>query len=380
MLTKKKRILLFADWYEPGFKGGGPIRSVVNFVYNMKTSHNIYVFTRDRDLGDCNPYPNVETDVWLQQEGVYIFYASPRSLNYTLLLRQMLEILPDYLYINSMYSLFFSIYPILLAKLHLKNSKVVLSPRGMLKSSALQFKRNKKRIFLSLFRLFKLHQNITFHATDNIEQKEVSNSFGNSAKSMVIPNFPVRQGVFQGGLLKVQGSVNIIFVGRIHPVKNLDFLLKVLLRVTAMVKLTIVCTIEDMPYWQICQDIIRQLPYNISVDVKTNVLHEDVQTLLKEHHIFALPTKGENFGHAIFEALSLGLPVLISDQTPWKNLESQSVGWDFPLEESSFSKAICYQSEMDNEEYQYWSKNAWTFVHAYSKQMNIKESYLNLFK
>ena len=38
--------------------------------------------------------------------------------------------------------------------------------------------------------------------------------------------------------------------------------------------------------------------------------------------VFLLPTGGENFGHAIFEALSCGVPVLISDQTPWRGLEA----------------------------------------------------------
>jgi glycosyltransferase involved in cell wall biosynthesis len=49
--------------------------------------------------------------------------------------------------------------------------------------------------------------------------------------------------------------------------------------------------------------------------------------------LFFLPTLGENFGHAIFEALSSGVPVLISDRTPWQNLASQSAGWSFPLHE-----------------------------------------------
>jgi glycosyltransferase involved in cell wall biosynthesis len=47
--------------------------------------------------------------------------------------------------------------------------------------------------------------------------------------------------------------------------------------------------------------------------------------------LFFLPTAGENFGHAIFEALSTGAPVLISDQTPWRGLAASMAGWDLPL-------------------------------------------------
>ena len=64
-MTDRKKILLFADWYEPGYKAGGPIRSCVNFVRQMQPDYRIYVFTSDRDLGSSFPYPDVKTDKWL---------------------------------------------------------------------------------------------------------------------------------------------------------------------------------------------------------------------------------------------------------------------------------------------------------------------------
>ena len=42
--------MLFSDWYEPGFRAGGPIRSCVNFVQHMQDQYKILVFTSDRDL------------------------------------------------------------------------------------------------------------------------------------------------------------------------------------------------------------------------------------------------------------------------------------------------------------------------------------------
>ena len=47
--------------------------------------------------------------------------------------------------------------------------------------------------------------------------------------------------------------------------------------------------------------------------------------------LFFLPTRGENFGHVIAEALSVGTPVLISDQTPWRKLAAVGLGHDLPL-------------------------------------------------
>lgn len=46
---------------------------------------------------------------------------------------------------------------------------------------------------------------------------------------------------------------------------------------------------------------------------------------------FFVPTKGENFGHVFIEALSAGVPILVSDKTPWRDLEAKGVGWDISL-------------------------------------------------
>ena len=59
----------------------------------------------------------------------------------------------------------------------------------------------------------------------------------------------------------------------------------------------------------------------------------EVLATLAAHDVLLLPTRGENFGHVILESLLSGCPVLISDRTPWRGLESQGVGWDLPLED-----------------------------------------------
>ncbi|MBN8497849.1 MAG: hypothetical protein J0M32_13465 [Candidatus Accumulibacter sp.] len=57
-----------------------------------------------------------------------------------------------------------------------------------------------------------------------------------------------------------------------------------------------------------------------------------VHTVLPGYDRFFLPPFSENFGHAINEALSVGVPVLISDKTPWRNLQEKGMGWDLPLD------------------------------------------------
>ena len=71
--------------------------------------------------------------------------------------------------------------------------------------------------------------------------------------------------------------------------------------------------------------------------------HERVRDVFAEHDLFLFPTLGENYGHVVCEALSAGCPVLISDQTPWRNLEDEGAGWDIPLSQTERFSAVLQQ-------------------------------------
>lgn len=77
---------------------------------------------------------------------------------------------------------------------------------------------------------------------------------------------------------------------------------------------------EDQNYWAQCQESAKLLPQNIRFQYCGALQPMQVPDKLAEYDLFFLPTLGENFGHVIAEALSSGLPVLISDTTPWRDL------------------------------------------------------------
>jgi hypothetical protein len=70
------------DWFEPGYKAGGPIRSCVNFAAHMKANYEIFILTGDRDLGDKEPYKEIKSDAWQDLDGIQVFYASPNRQSY----------------------------------------------------------------------------------------------------------------------------------------------------------------------------------------------------------------------------------------------------------------------------------------------------------
>lgn len=184
----KKKILLFTDWYEPGFKAGGPIRSCLNFVKSMRQEYDIYVFTRNMDLGDQIGYIGIEYDRWVWKDSVHVFYASPSKLGWKSILSEIKSLVPDYLYVSGMYSRYFSVYPLIMRRFGFVDSRMVLAPRGMLRSSAIAYKYLKKATFLRILKIIRAFRGVVVHATDEVERGDVEKWLGGGVESRVIEN------------------------------------------------------------------------------------------------------------------------------------------------------------------------------------------------
>jgi glycosyltransferase involved in cell wall biosynthesis len=208
----------------------------------------------------------------------------------------------------------------------------LLSPRGEFGIGALSLKSSKKRLFLNTARRLRLWRGVTLHATSEAEARDMAAGLPGVSPIMVAPN--VRLPLDAAPLATAaDGALRLSFVGRIVPVKQLDYALTILGRVRARVNFNIFGPAEDAAYWKRCQDLIAALPPHIAVHWHGETSNEGVVAALAQTDLFFLPTAGENFGHAIFEALSTGTPALISDQTPWRQLAAAKAGWDLPLGE-----------------------------------------------
>lgn len=373
-------MLIFIDWFDPAYKAGGPVTAAQNFVDNMREHYQLYVFTGDRDLGDAHALPGITTDKWIERnDKVKIFYASPANLSLGKIKEQIKLVEPAIIYLHSLFSKSFSIFPLWLHRFAGLQQTMVLAPRGMLRKSALSHKAFKKKVFLAAFKLLGLQKRVVFHATDETEYNDVRQHFGTRNKVIVAPDFtslPANEITFPA---KQSGEAKLVFVGRIHPIKNLDFLLEALQQVKSSVVLTIIATIEDKLYWQKCEALMQQLPANIKVDFKGSLRNKEIKNILVQNHVFVLPTKGENFGHAIFEALAVARPVLVSDQTLWRGLTAKKAGWDLPLQQEKFTEAIEHIAAMEQQQMNEWCSGAWDFCKRYLESSGIKEQYLKLF-
>lgn len=378
----KKKIALLTDWFAPGYKAGGPIQSCVNFCIAMKMEYDIYVVTTDTDLSETTPYGGVRSDEWTEYlPGVQTYYFSKSKLSYKNLLSVLRECQPDYLYLNHIFSFHFVIQPLLMNWFKQIASQVVLSPRGALFDGALHHKTAylKKQIFLKLTRVLGIFRKVRFHATNEIERGIIQNYFPN-CPIVVANNFANQSQTNYISLAKEPGLIKLIFAARILPIKNLLFALQCLKYVRGQVRLTIVGPLEDSEYWRTCEKEINELPSNCQTMYLGPLHNTELISTLREHHLFFLPTQSENFGHSIFEAFLAGRPVLISDQTPWRDLAGRKIGWDIPLSKpTNFALAIETAINWTQEEFDEYAYLAWNFAKEFNSQSKEMDNYKKLF-
>lgn len=365
-MPEKKKILIFVDWFLPGYKAGGPIKSVYNIVNALQNDFDFSIVTSNKDEGETLPYPDIKPNEWQTKFDNKIIYLNSEKQNYKSLKKLILENDFELAYFNSLFSFYFTSIPIYILQKFKKNTQIVLAPRGMLGEGALKIKATKKKVFIRLAKLLGLYKNITWHASSEFEKIEIERVFGKKTNIVVAPNIsvlPSERKIKKPP--KIKGKANFFFISRISVKKNLLAAIQFLGKIKEFEKINfdIIGPIEEADYWEKCQAEIQKLNPKISVNYKGSIPNYKLNEVLENYHFFLLPTFNENYGHVIVEALSNGCPIIISDQTPWRNLEAQKIGWDIPLDqEEKFIEAIETALKMDQEEFNLWSENTIKFV------------------
>lgn len=341
--------MVLAEYYLPGYRAGGPVRSLSNLINALPDDFDWRVLTRDRDLLDIEPYAAVPVGQWVTTGPAQVYYANPAELRPLAMWRTLRKVRPDVLYLNSFFSPHFSLLPTLAAWLGLlPGTALLVAPRGEFSPGALTIKTSRKKALLALSRLLGLHARVAWHASTEEEAEDIRRAFDRRiAKIHVARNLGAPSSAPEAlehhldGHLPPPIPFRICFLSRISRKKNLDYALRVLAQVQVPVDFTIYGPQEDPAYWAECQVMLAGLPAHVSVEVAGALPHEQVHQQLSAHDLFFLPTRGENYGHVLAEALSAGLALLTSDQTPWRDLTERGLGYDLPLSDpAAFVRAI----------------------------------------
>lgn len=381
-IQSKPRVLVLAPFFLPGFKGGGPIKTVMNLIEHLNINFDFDVLTSDRDLGDLIPYEGVFPGKWCEVGGFSVFYSQTGRRGYNEIFNILCNKKYDLIYLNSFFSFRYAIFPLVAA--FLLRKKVIIAPRGEFSVGALSIKANKKLLYLKIFKILRLHKFPIFQASTKFESADIHKVFSNSLDIFEASDVNIFEAENIGSKkfahninISTSTRLKVVFLSRISPKKNLLAALEILSNVSNSIEFHIYGPIEDKVYWEQCQFFIKKLPHHIIVSYEGSLLPENVVPTLSKYDVFLLPTFGENYGHVIAEALCAGLPILISDTTPWRNLEKIGIGWDLPLKNlNSFagildSLAICSPEKIHEMKtsVMVWAKNK--FCQQDAVQANI---------
>ena len=372
------RVLTFTGFYLPGYKGGGPIKTVMNLLERTGTDIIFKLVTGDRDLGDSLPYSTVECGGWNRIGGNDVYYAQPGLSG----LLQIAKILSDddydILYLNSFFSIRFSYFPLLFAKL--LGKKIVLGPRGEFSEGALGIKLRKKRLFILVYKLLHLHKGIVFQASSKFEAEDICRALGSDVDVRIAEDIG-SQDFAETIVAKKTDTLKGVFVSRISPMKNLLGAIKMLGLINGPLCYDIYGPIEDDYYWLQCEEAIKALPANVKVNYKGPLEPRQVASIIAGYDFFYMPTFGENYGHVIAEALCAGLPLVIADTTPWRGIREKGLGWDLSLAKpEAFAAAIDALSSMSPEHHLKMRENVLAWAKHKFAQKDAVEANIAMFR
>jgi glycosyltransferase involved in cell wall biosynthesis len=381
------KVLLTADYYLPGSRAGGPIRSLANLVERLGDEVSFRVVTRDRDCGAAGPYPDVQAGRWVRVGKAEVLYLSPRTLSLSGLRGVLRQTPHDVLYLNSFFSPF-TIRSLLLRKLgQVPRAGVLVSPKGELSSSALAISRWKKQMYAPCARALGLYRGHVWQASSPLEAKDILRHPAAAPPAddvLVVPDLsaaPPEPESLGPPPQKVPGSLRVVYLARIARIKNLDGALGMLAGLPGEVEFTIHGPVEDEAYWLHCQKLMAELPGNVRARYAGPVEPGEVAATLRKHHLFLLPTQSENFGHAIIEALGAGCPALVSDRTPWTDLDGANAGWALPLEQPErFREALRRCLEMDGEAHSWLCAGAARYAAEVARRQGALDLYRRMFE
>lgn len=397
-------IIVLVQYYLPGYKAGGPIRSIASLASALGGELGFKIVTLDRDLGAGSPYPDVEYGRWVQFCNAEVMYQRPgyRGVFETWRVLRSVDS-STVLYLNSFFARRFSMLAVWLCWLGLCRPRcVVLAPRGEFSPGALGIKALRKSLYVRIARPLGCYEGVIWHASSEYEADDIAREFPLArrvAVAAVVPGGDDRRKKYSGLVTvatdlpspsaverrpqrkKGMGELRIVFVSRVSPMKNLAGALRMLKGIVGGVAFSIYGPAEDQEYWAECKGLVGGLPENVRVEYMGEVAHQEIGPVFAEHDLFLFPTLGENYGHVICESLAAGCPVLISDRTPWRGLEEAGVGWDLPLEAPErWTEVLQRCVDMGEEEHWAMSERARAYARRRLQDPEALEANRRLFR
>lgn len=344
-----------------GLKSGGPTTCTYNLLKGLKAqSVNVDLLTFDAEAND----------EIISREGFMKIITPPKHprYGYSKELKLWLENNNDYelYHTNALWQ-----YPSHAAARYAQKQNVpyVISPHGMLYPEGLKKSKWFKKLALALFQKKDLKAATAFHATSHKEMSYIR-AFGLSQPIAVIPN-AIDVSDFSKQTPKTTTSKRKIgFLGRLAPIKNLELLIEAWAESNAITKNAelIIIGDGDENYVEQLKSLIQK--NNIENIIFTGFLSGKAQEdIMQTLSYLVLPSKSENFGMVVPEALAREIPVIASKGTPWEELHTKQCGWWIDSDLESLSTTLQKALSLDETKRLKMGENGRSLVeNKYSKE------------
>lgn len=319
-------VLHVTPGFHPAHIYGGPIESVYHLCRHLgQAGCEVRVLTTDANGPRAVLDVDTRTPVCIARN-VTVRYC-PRILPHTVS-TALLSRLPSYIrradviHLTSVYS--FPTIPTL-AFCRLLGKPVVWSPRGSFQRWAGSRRILAKSLWDAICKRVAPSQ-LVLHTTSELEARETGGRMP-GIDLAVIPN-----GVAVPEALSHtpgNGVLRLLYIGRLHPIKGIENLLRACRILNDRYGCGWVLTIAgagDPVYAKSLRELTAGLGVGDRVTFTGEVTGEAKRKLFQDSDLLILPSFSENFGLVAAEALAHGVPVIAGSGTPWAELEKRGCG------------------------------------------------------
>ncbi len=373
-------LFIITEYFYPISDAGGPIRSIENLINVFNKSHFLKLITSANSHQGVSLPLAIKSDCFVSEPitKTDIYYSKNSLKGYFSILKFLFKNRNHLFFINGLFIPRLSILPALICK------NIIISPRGMLINDTLGQKAIFKRLYLFLLKKV-ISNNAIWHATDQAEVSDIKRFFGENTRIELITNIPVQPLDIIAKNQKKIGSLKLIYFSLVVEKKGLLTSIQNLKALNLPIHLDIFGSVKDQSYWKLCLNEINQNTSLATFNYRGHANPADAQTILANYDAFILLTKGENFGHAIYESLSVGTPVILSNKTPWKfDSSANPPGWiinndNDGIDSETLKQIITNLYLMNNDVYALSSKAAQTYAVDFYNRHDFKKEYTDLF-
>tara|TARA_Y100000590_G_scaffold141270_3_gene162058 strand:- start:1245 stop:2372 length:1128 start_codon:yes stop_codon:yes gene_type:complete len=353
---------------------GGPANTIY-WLAKALSREKVDVTIVSTNLGLENN--QVKTDSFIKTNYGKIYYGEGSGFNIKTIIQSLSEVKHhDIIHTNGLFDPI-GLVTFFYAKLLYPSKTIICSVRGGLSPSALKYSYLRKYFVLFLYRL--TNKNIYFHATSKKEIEDIKKILKINKNCFYIPNYIEPTKRFKNKIRKKK----IVFLGRIHPIKSIENLIEAVSISKSFNKnnfhLDIIGTYESRykDYYNILNDLVKKLNMQNKIKFLGHIEGEKKNKKIAESYALVLPSKSENFGNVILEALNQGTPVIASKGTPWKLVEKNNAGFYCSNDCNSLSNAIDSLISLSKKEYSEYQENCLKLI---DQKYNIKNNIDNWLK